>query len=76
MSDNNETMFALMAKLGEIASDVKHIMSNQQAHDKRADDLEIRMRAVEKFHWKTVGIATILPIALTIGGYAIKVFAG
>ena len=75
MSDTTE-MLALMAKLGEIASDVKHIMSNQIKSDAAVEKLEIRLRGVEKFQWKLGGIAMVLPVVLTVGGYVIKGLIG
>ena len=73
---NTETMFALMSKLGEIASDVKHIMANQQAHDKRADDIELRVRSLEQFKWKLAGLTTLFPTVIIIVGWVLKGYFG
>ena len=51
--------------LGSIASDVKHILHAQQTSMERTDKLEARVRALEGFRWKLVGIATAIS-----GGFA------
>lgn len=51
--------------LGGIASDVKHILHAQQASMERTDQLEDRVRVLESFRWKMVGIATAVPAGLT-----------
>ena len=58
--------------LGEISSDVKHILVRQDKQDSRLDRQDKRLNAVEAFQWKLVGIATAIPTALTTLGLSLK----
>ena len=67
-SDNGQ----LMRLIGEISSDTKHILLRQDKQDARLDRMDNRMRGVEKFQWKLMGIATVVPVALTAVGTLFK----
>ena len=58
--------------LGEISSDVKHILVRQDKQDSRLDRQDKRLTAVEAFQWKLVGIATAIPTFLTTIGLSLK----
>ena len=54
--------------LGEISSDVKHILVRQDKQDLRIDKIQTKLTAVEAFQWKLTGIALTVPTILaTIG---------
>lgn len=56
--------------LGEISSDVKHILVRQDKQDARLDRMDKRLSTVEKFQWKLAGVATAVPTLLaTVGTY-------
>lgn len=78
-NDNNKDAYGVA--LGEIRSDVKHLIAavNQSREDHREHKNEIkealnsqdkRITRVEQFQWKMAGIigflATVIPIALTV----------
>ncbi len=65
-TDNTERL------LGEISSDVKHILFRQDQQDGRLDRQEKRLSAVEAFQWKLVGIATAVPTLLTTVGLSLR----
>lgn len=54
--------------LGEISSDVKHILVRQDKQDARIDRMDKRLGTVEKFQWKLMGIATAIPTLLALAG--------
>lgn len=54
--------------LGEISSDVKHILVRQDKQDARLDRMDKRLTVTEKFQWKLMGIATAFPITLSAMG--------
>jgi hypothetical protein len=58
--------------LGEISSDVKHILVRQDKQDARIERMTTRLDTVEKFQYKLLGIAAIIPAALTSLGLYIK----
>jgi hypothetical protein len=58
--------------LGEISSDVKHILVRQDKQDARIERMTTRLDSVEKFHYKLLGIAAVIPAALTSLGLYIK----
>jgi hypothetical protein len=58
--------------LGEISSDVKHILVRQDKQDSRLDRQDNRINKVEAFQWKLVGVATAIPTVLTTIGLSLK----
>ena len=58
--------------LGEISSDVKHVLVRQDKQDSRLDRHDKRLNAVEAFQWKLVGIATAVPTLLASAGLALR----
>jgi len=52
--------------LGSIASDVKHILRAQQVSIERTEKLEDRVRALEGFRWKLVGMVTAIPTGISL----------
>lgn len=58
--------------LGEISSDVKHILVRQDKQDERLVRMNDRLSAVEAFQWKLVGIATVVPTLLATIGLSLK----
>ena len=58
--------------LGEISSDVKHILVRQDKQDARLDRQDNRINKVEAFQWKLVGVATAIPTFLTTIGLSLK----
>ena len=58
--------------LGEISSDVKHILVRQDKQDARLDRQDNRINKVEAFQWKLVGVATAIPTFLTTVGLSLK----
>lgn len=58
--------------LGEISSDVKHILLRQDKQDGRLDRQEKRIGAVEAFQWKLVGIASVVPTVIGTIALALK----
>lgn len=67
--DHRDPMYDLLGKVGEIASDIKHIMNVQAADREAVRDLDTRLRAVEAFRWKLIGIATTIPVVVTVLGW-------
>jgi len=65
-TDNTERL------LGEISSDVKHILLRQDKQDGRLDRQERRLSAVEGFQWKLVGIASTVPTVLATLALSLK----
>jgi DNA repair ATPase RecN len=65
-TDNTERL------LGEISSDVKHILLRTDKQDERLNRQEKRLNAVEAFQWKLVGIATAVPTFLTTLSLSLK----
>ena len=64
MHEENE----LYKILGEISSDVKHVLIRQEKQDKRLDRMHARVVTVEKFQWKLMGIAAATPIVASVVG--------
>jgi hypothetical protein len=62
----------LMRLIGEISSDTKHILLKQDKQDARIDRIDARVRTVEKFQWKLMGIATAIPVLLSGVGLYLK----
>jgi len=58
--------------LGEISSDVKHVLVRQDKQDARLDRQDGRINKVEAFQWKLVGVATAIPTFLTTVGLSLK----
>lgn len=58
--------------LGEISSDVKHILVRQDKQDSRLDRQDGRLNKVEAFQWKLVGVATAVPTLLTTIGLTLR----
>lgn len=58
--------------LGEISSDVKHILTRQDKQDKRIDRIQDRLTAVEAFQWKLIGIATTVPTVIASVGLSLR----
>ena len=54
--------------LGEISSDVKHILVRQDKQDARIDRVDLRLVTVERFQWRLAGIATAVPTILAVLG--------
>ncbi len=51
--------------LGEISSDVKHILIRQDKQDVRIERLQVRLTAAEAFQWKLTGIALTVPTVVS-----------
>jgi len=51
----------LMHMVGEISSDVKHILLRQDKQDARLDRMSSRIHKIETFQWRILGIASIVP---------------
>ena len=51
--------------LGEISSDLKHVIANQNRINNRLDRHSNRIDLVEKFQYKIMGMALLLPFALS-----------
>lgn len=58
--------------LGEISSDVKHILVRQDKQDLRIDKIQTKLTAVEAFQWKLTGIALTVPTVLATIGMSLK----
>ena len=58
--------------LGEISSDVKHILVRQDKQDLRIDKIQTKLTAVEAFQWKLTGIALTVPTILATIGMSLK----
>lgn len=58
--------------LGEIATDVKHILLRQDKQDKRIDRITDRLDKVEAFQYKIIGITLVVPTALTTFGLYLR----
>ena len=58
--------------LGEISSDVKHILLRQDKQDVRIDKIHTKLTAVEAFQWKLTGIALTVPTILATIGMSLK----
>lgn len=58
--------------LGEISSDVKHILTRQDKQDKRIDRIQDRLTSVEAFQWKLIGIATTVPTVIASVGLSLR----
>lgn len=69
---SHDPMYDLLGKVGEIASDIKHIMNVQAADREAVRDLDRRLRTVEAFRWKLVGIAAVIPTILVFAGWYIS----
>ncbi len=54
--------------LGEISSDLKHLIASQQQQDQRIEKLNVRIQTVEQFQYKLMGVAAIMPITLSLLG--------
>jgi hypothetical protein len=54
--------------LGEISSDVKHVLIRQDNQDNRLNRMHDRLATVEKFQWKLVGLAAAIPTLMTAAG--------
>jgi len=67
MSSDNE----LHRVLGEISSDVKHILVRQDKQDARLERMDSRIVRVEKFQWKLTGAMAAVTAAM---GAALKYF--
>ena len=63
---------ALMRLIGEISSDTKHILLRQDKQDARLERMDSRVRTVERFQWKLMGIATTIPLIITGAGLYLK----
>ena len=58
--------------LGEISSDVKHILVRQDKQDLRIDKIQTKLTTVEAFQWKLTGIALTVPTILATIGMSLK----
>lgn len=58
--------------LGEISSDVKHILVRQDKQDLRIDKIQNKLSAVEAFQWKLTGIALTVPTVIATVGMSLK----
>jgi len=58
--------------LGEISSDVKHILVRQDKQDLRIDKIQTKLTTVEAFQWKLTGIALAVPTILATIGMSLK----
>jgi len=58
--------------LGEISSDVKHILVRQDKQDVRIDKVQTKLMAVEAFQWKLTGIALTVPTILATLGMSLR----
>ena len=58
--------------LGEISSDVKHILVRQDKQDVRIDKVQTKLTAVEAFQWKLTGIALTVPTILATLGMSLR----
>ncbi len=54
--------------LGEISSDLKHLIAAQQNQYARIEKLNTRVQMVEQFQYKLMGVAAIMPITLSLLG--------
>jgi len=66
MATNNDHL------LGEISSDVKHILLRQDKQDERLVRMNDRLSAVEGFQWKLAGIASVVPTVIATIALAMK----
>ena len=66
MSEKHESDLAFM--LGRIQGDVKHILQAMTRNQSQFDRVDQRITAVERFMWKVAGIATAIPVILTLAG--------
>jgi len=82
-----ERLTELMIKVSEVSVDVKHLLARQHETGERIDRLEDRtntrvdevdgrLRTVEKMRGKLLGIAFVLPLVITITIAAIGRFYG
>jgi len=77
-----EKLTDLMIKVSEVSVDVKHLLARQSETGERIDRLEDRtnirvdevderLRTVEKMRGKLLGIAFVLPLVITIAVAAV-----
>ena len=59
--------------LGEIASDIKHIIATQERQDDRLDRHSDRLDGVEKFQYKIMGMAIVVPFTLALVGTILQI---
>ena len=72
---NTDPMYDLLSKVGEIASDIKHIMHANEETKRTHREFDRRLRAVEAFRWKLIGIATVVPAFISILALYLKGFS-
>ncbi len=58
--------------LGEISSDVKHILVRQDKQDMRIEKIQTKLTSVEAFQWKLTGIALTVPTIIATIGMSLK----
>ncbi len=69
-----DPMYDLLGKVGEIASDIKHIMHANEETKRTHREFDRRLRAVEAFRWKLLGIATVVPTLVSMIALYLKGF--
>jgi hypothetical protein len=84
MADNkNDPLYGLLSTVGEIASDVKHILASQSADRKTVRDMDARLtkeidalkaqvKENDRFRFKMLGVATAIPTALVVISWFLK----
>lgn len=73
MSKENGTNPELGMLLGGIASDVKHILVNQEAQNARLDRHDMRLRSLETSRAWLIGAVTVTPtIFAAVGAWFVK----
>ena len=64
--DLNTTLFEVHGKLGEISSDIKHILDAQKLDRENTRQLDKRLTTLEAFRWKLLGIAATGPVLVAL----------
>jgi hypothetical protein len=68
MATDNE----LARMLGEISSDVKHVLTRQDKQDERIERMNVRLSKAEAFQWKLAGIAMTVPTVIATIGLTLR----
>ena len=76
MSEQSSTNSELGMLLGGIASDVKHILVNQEAQNARLDRHDMRLRSLETSRAWVIGAVTVTPTIFGAAGAWFMFFAG
>lgn len=62
--------------LGQVASDVKHILINQEAQNGRLDRHDVRLRSLETSRAWLIGAVTVTPTIFAAAGAWFVKFGG